>query len=113
MLPRLNLEVLHLLHFLPELLICVLLVFLLLVRLARAFDNLHLGGVALAFTVIALALSLAQWLAGYAGATNASLDNLARQVINYGIHPPIRAEGEGLLGGLIVYDHLTVYLRIF
>src|SRR5262245_13812471 len=50
------------LEFLPELLLCVAVVFLLLLRLFRAFDKVHLGSLALVFTLLALGVSVLQWL---------------------------------------------------
>ena len=49
------------LDFLPELLLCVAVVLLLVLRLFSAFDRTHLGGIALLLTLAALGASIAQW----------------------------------------------------
>ncbi len=50
-----------LLAFLPELVVCAAIVFLLLARLFRLFDKAHLGWIALLLTVGCLAISCVQW----------------------------------------------------
>jgi NADH-quinone oxidoreductase subunit N len=85
------------LAFLPELILCGAIVLLLLLRLFRAFDRLHLGWVALVLAGAALAAAAGQWR-GAAG--------LAR---------PESFEGQRLpiFTGLLVYDTFTIYLRLF
>jgi NADH-quinone oxidoreductase subunit N len=82
-------------NFLPELIACTGIVLFLLLRL---FDRSHMGSIALLVTVLALGVSVAQW--------------------SY-ISPPRSGDGSGLFtlqpafGGLLVYDHLTIFLRCF
>jgi NADH-quinone oxidoreductase subunit N len=103
------------LAFLPELLICVGIVLMLVLRLFRGFDRTHLGGVALVMTLCALLVSLCQFPA---------VGTLARQVVGEGtltsILDAIRGQGANghstakpLFTGLLVYDNLTIFLRIF
>src|SRR4051794_5099285 len=88
------------LRFLPELVICLAIVLLLLLRLVRAFDRTHLGGVAQVLTLLALAISVCQWL-------------------GYMLEPPSLGQGQPLQmyandpGGMLVYDHVTVFARCF
>ena len=49
------------LAFLPEILLCIAIVLLLLLRLLPSFDRVHLGWVALVMTLLALGVSWAQW----------------------------------------------------
>jgi NADH-quinone oxidoreductase subunit N len=86
---------LDLLAFLPELLVCVAIVLLLLMRLIGWFDRIHLGGVALAVTLCALAVSVDQWLGDAA-------DPRA-----------LRVNSLNLFSGLLVYDNLTIFLKMF
>jgi NADH-quinone oxidoreductase subunit N len=74
--------------FLPELILCSSIVFLLLLRLVPAIDRMHLGMVALACTLVAMAAAVLQWVGG---------DGLAKP----------------FFGGMLAYDNFTVYLRIF
>ncbi len=88
-----------LLAFLPELVLCMAIVLMLLVRLFRAFDHWHLGLYALGFTLLALGLSCAQWK-GWVG-----------------IWTPEQIEKDlklqHMFSGLLVFDTFTVYVRIF
>jgi NADH-quinone oxidoreductase subunit N len=81
---------LDLVAFLPELILCTAIVVLLLLRLFKGLDRLHLGWVALAMTVAALAYSFRQW----------ELNPPPLEIFN-GPH------------GLLAYDTFTIYLRIF
>jgi NADH-quinone oxidoreductase subunit N len=83
------------LNFLPELLACGGIVLFLLLRL---FDRSHMGSIALLVTVLALGVSIAQW--SYLGSPQTG-DGGFR-----GILRPV-------FGGLLVYDHLTIFLRCF
>jgi NADH-quinone oxidoreductase subunit N len=85
--------------FLPELILCVTIVALLLIRLFKAFDGLHLGWVALGLTALALVVSIGQW----------------REM--FGLLSPNQFREEfgsyNLFTGLLVYDNFTVFLRMF
>jgi NADH-quinone oxidoreductase subunit N len=83
--------------FLPELVLCVGIVFLLLLRLFRAFNRVHLSGLALTFMVCALGVSACQWGNVY--------DIGSPDHYRFGYHP--------FFSGLLVYDNFTVYLRLF
>src|SRR5437762_11497107 len=78
-------------NFKPELLLCATIVLLLILRLFNQFNRLHLGAVALGFTIVALLVSLYQWQA---------------------LEEPT-AEAERMFSGLLIYDNFTVFLRIF
>src|SRR5712692_8282951 len=74
--------------FTPELVLCVGIVVLLLLRLLPSFDRLHLGWVSLAFSLGALAYAVADWV----------------------------APGESvrdLFTGLLRFDRFTLFLRLF
>jgi NADH-quinone oxidoreductase subunit N len=82
------------LAFLPELLLCGAIVLLLLLRLFSALDRVHLGWVALVLILGILAVSLCQWNSFY------------------GLHSP-QNEAVPLYNGLVVYDNLTLFIRLF
>jgi NADH-quinone oxidoreductase subunit N len=82
--------------FLPELILCVGIVLLLLLRLFRTLDRLHLGWVALGTSVAALAAAVGQWQGAY------------------GFEPLEQPRDSlPLFSGLLVYDNFTIYLRVF
>ena len=85
------------LDFLPELLVCGGIVVFLLLRL---FDRSHMGTIALLVTVLALGVSIAQWSS--TGPFQAETSTVST------VPHPVRA-----FGGLLVYDHLTIFLRCF
>jgi len=82
--------------FLPELLLCGVIVLLLVLRLIPALDRLHLGWVALVLTAVPLAVAVGQWQ---------GVGDL-KSPDHYGKALPI-------YGGLLVYDRLTLFLRLF
>ena len=100
MLPNINLITENLLGgsvmFLPELLVCCTIVLLLLLRVLRLADRAHVGPIALILTLVILALSVCQW-GGYLGFAA----------------PDSTGKTEQMFGGMLVYDHLTVFLRCF
>jgi len=73
--------------FLPELVLCGGIVLLLFLRLFTALNRFHLGAIALIVTLVGLGLAVEQWLSAQA----------------------IR----DMFAGMLVYDKLTVFLRIF
>jgi NADH-quinone oxidoreductase subunit N len=75
-------------NFLPELILCGAIVAMLFLRLFSALDRWHLGGLALALTVVALVLSFAQWFEK-----------------DFAPAP--------MFTGLLMYDRFTVFLRLF
>jgi NADH-quinone oxidoreductase subunit N len=79
--------------FLPELVVCAGIVALLLLRL---FARPHVGPVALVLTLGALAIAVCQW-GGYGGFDA----------------PTMETKDLPMFGGLLVYDHMTVFLRCF
>jgi NADH-quinone oxidoreductase subunit N len=98
--------------FLPELILCVGIVVLLLLRVLSASQRTHLGPVALTFTLLALFVAFLQWRGGNPLGTSAdagphsALQDLAP------ITAPI-AKAIDLFSGLLIYDGLTVYMRLF
>ncbi len=87
------------LAFAPEVALCGAIVLLLVLRLFNVFNRLHLGWVALVASLGALSLALDQWHGGY-----------------YGLKNPndlVVAGNANLFSGLLVYDNLTVFVRIF
>jgi NADH-quinone oxidoreductase subunit N len=81
-------------YFLPELVLCLGIVLLLLLRLFKALDRTHLGTISLALSLSALAFSVAQWVGFQLQAPN------PRQTVLMYDH-------------MLIYDHLTVYMRCF
>ncbi len=88
-----------LLGFLPELILCGTIVLLLLLRLSRSFAHVHLGWVALALTLVALAISWGQWTDRSGTFTPAGHEAMTGSM--------------DLFSGLLVYDYFTVFLRLF
>jgi NADH-quinone oxidoreductase subunit N len=102
--PKLLLEDLHLhlssdlLAFAPELVLASGIVLLLLVRLVPRLDRWHLASLTLGITLLALAASLCQWFGWFGRA----LDPRGGQ-----------DQALPLFSGMLVYDNLTIFLRIF
>lgn len=86
--------------FLPELILCAAIVFMLLVRLVRKFDRRHLGWVALVLTFYALVVSWNQWLGdvGY---------DPRREGVNNAKSPL------ELFSGLLIYDNFSIFVKMF
>jgi NADH-quinone oxidoreductase subunit N len=78
-----------LLAFAPELILCSGIVLLLILRMFKALDRVHLGSIALILTLAALVFSSYQWQS-----------------------MPRGGAGE-IFSGLLAYDGLTVFLRLF
>jgi NADH-quinone oxidoreductase subunit N len=93
------------LAFLPELILCGGIVLLLLLRLFRAFDRLHLGWVVLVLSVFALGTAFCQWQGQF---------KLFGRVL-FVMRSPDTFQFQRLemFTGLLVYDNFTVYLRLF
>lgn len=85
------------LNFVPEVVVCVGIVGLLLMRMLKLFDRLHLGGMAMLIALIALLYSVCQWL-GYGG-----IEAPSPYALMFG----------DTSAGMLVYDRATVFLRIF
>jgi NADH-quinone oxidoreductase subunit N len=89
------------LMFLPELILCGTIVLLLLLRMFQGGRS-QLGGYALILTLCALAAAAAQWYgpwAKYLGLPTPADDRLFH--------------ARTMFGGLLVYDRLTLFLRLF
>lgn len=101
---------LSLLGFLPELVICTAIVLLLLLRLFKAFDRTHLGGIALVMTLLALLFSVVQfpdvgrWAESLFGPRSTVSDIIEGARGNQPAY---------LFDNLLAYDSLTVFLRCF
>jgi NADH-quinone oxidoreductase subunit N len=81
----------------PELILAFTIVWLLVMRLMPTFNRLHLSWVALLFTLGALVVSWFQWTGRF-------------------YNPQQLAPGAnayGMFSGLLVYDNLTIFLRLF
>jgi len=81
--------------FLPELVLCGAIVLMLLFRLFARFDQKHMGWVALVLTVYALIVSIVQWQGGIYDPR------------------PVDVKSLELFSGMLVYDNLTIFLRMF
>jgi NADH-quinone oxidoreductase subunit N len=105
MLPTIDLGLLQLdcLRFLPEFLACGGLVLFLLMRLV---DRSHMGSIALLMTLMALGVSVMQWYGVF------GLETPINAVL-VGESEAFRGIGLPSFGGLLVYDHLTIFLRCF
>ena len=83
--------------FLPELVLCGAIVFMLLVRLIPRYDRLHLGWIALIIAGGACFMSCEQW-----AAQTPQESDLARVI------PTVN-----LFGGMLVFDSFSIFLKIF
>lgn len=99
--------------FMPELILCGTIVLLLIFRLFRALDRWHMGEVALIFTLLALGVSVLQWV-GASGepSADAGFWDLLRSIQ---VSPSYysQANAQEMFSGLLVYDNFTVFLRLF
>src|SRR5579885_360892 len=91
-----------LMAFMPELLLCGAIVLMLFLRL---FGRMHVGFLALCFVLLALALSVGQWIGEV-------------DVVGIGCIPfqtPNEASNQALplFSGLLVFDYFTLFLRCF
>jgi len=91
-----------LLRFVPELALCTGIILMLLLRLFKKFDRLHLGWVAAVATGIGLAVSIGQFM------SDAELT--VWRDVRGGVSGRKVTE---MFTGLLVYDGLTLYLRMF
>jgi NADH-quinone oxidoreductase subunit N len=83
-------------QFLPELLVCAVIVLLLLLRVFRLAGRTHLGPFTLVLTLGILIVAVCQW-----GGYGFELPDASGRTLDV------------MFGGLLVYDHLTVFLRCF
>jgi NADH-quinone oxidoreductase subunit N len=88
--------------FLPELILCSGIVILLLLKLFRSFEQLHLGSFTLLIAVSAFAVSVFQWY-GTRGFLRPE---------QYGTAAAVAREMD-LFSGLLAYDNFTIFLRMF
>jgi NADH-quinone oxidoreductase subunit N len=104
--------------FLPELILCAGIVLLLLLRLRHKTGREQLGWVALFVTLIALAATVALWVGAFDG-NRAVTESQENPTNNGGVPPSMTDPGKMLggaqpmFGGLLVYDRLTLFLRLF
>ncbi len=113
MLPNIDLGQLWIecLRFLPELLACGGIVLFLFMRF---FDRSHMGVIALLVTLLALSVSLAQWTGRIDWLGNKPIEVLeAPRITNSTPDEPFQGTFRPTFGGLLVYDHLTIFLRCF
>lgn len=81
--------------FLPELVLCGTIVLMLIFRLFSRFDQKHMGWVALVLSGYALIVSIVQWQGGIYDSR------------------PTGVQALELFSGMLVYDNLTIFLRMF
>jgi NADH-quinone oxidoreductase subunit N len=87
-------------QFLPELILCGSIVLLLLLRLLKDLNRVHLGWAALVLTGAALVVAWSQWTGWQAGL--------------FGVQPSSLVHKQrDLFAGMLAYDNLTVFLRMF
>jgi NADH-quinone oxidoreductase subunit N len=89
-----------LLAFLPELIVCATIVLLLLLRLFTSLDRIHLGGIALALTLAALAASYQQF------------PSILGEYFHWS-GKALPQKGTEIFSGMLAYDDFTIALRIF
>jgi NADH-quinone oxidoreductase subunit N len=86
--------------FVPELVLCGTIVLLLLMRLTRAFDRSHLGEISLILTLFALGLTVCQATGAFG-------------LFQEQPEQDPQATTRTFFSSMLVYDYLTIYLRIF
>jgi NADH-quinone oxidoreductase subunit N len=91
------------LAFLPELLLCGIIVLLLLLRLFNQFNRLHLGPVALVLTLVAFAVAWCQWT------QRGSLALLVDPRLSLSGSPGVLP----IFSGMLIYDNFTIFLKLF
>src|SRR5262249_49142659 len=98
------------LAFLPELLVCVGIVWLMFWRLFTSLRSSHLGSTAPVLALVALALSYLQW----AAVASPEADTPWYRAL---LPPPevydVTMRELRMFGGLLAYDSLTIFLRMF
>ncbi|MHB1426223.1 MAG: NADH-quinone oxidoreductase subunit N, partial [Gemmataceae bacterium] len=106
MLPNINTGALigDCLRFLPELLACAGIVFFLLMR---PFGHSRMGGIALMVALTAFGVSVLEW---YGNFGDSKLLESPMHEFRGGV---FQGSFNTIFGGLLVYDHLTIYLRCF
>src|SRR5688572_23036283 len=95
--------------FLPELILCVTVVVMLLLRLFNAARGIHLGWLALGCSVLCLVVAGMQWAGagllnpdGFLAEANAMRASLSQEPLK---RPEIYA-------GLLIFDNFTLFLRM-
>jgi NADH-quinone oxidoreductase subunit N len=88
-----------LLNFSPELALCSGIIVLLLLRLFKFLDRMHLSTVAMLFTLLGLALAFGQWR------------DLTQTEIRW--HVGEVSKSTDLFAGMLAFDKFTVFLRLF
>jgi NADH-quinone oxidoreductase subunit N len=100
------------LMFLPELILCGGIVLLLLLRMFRGRGRAQLGVVSLLLTLTALAITLLQW--GIFSPGDGSDTGLKTILSSLPVPSESKfAQTQQMFGGLLVFDRLTVFLRLF
>jgi NADH-quinone oxidoreductase subunit N len=99
------------LTFLPELLACAGIVLFLLIRLV---DRSHMGPIALAVTLTVLGVSIIQWYGSIGDFEIFKSPKMSHESTGGAFRGTFQlAFGRGTDAGLMVNDHLTIYLRCF
>ena len=103
----------QMLSFLPETIVCLTIVLLLFMRLFGSPRQSHMGHTAIVFTLVALGIAVLQWMALSLGKTAGAsgLDSILKGFKSFEELDPKHAEE--LFSGLIIYDRLTVALKLF
>ena len=121
MLPRVDSSVLlhDLLDCLPEGVLCLGILVLLLLRIFRLAERSHMGRFALLIVVIALGITVLQWM-GVLGLTRylvwlgiAVESDPGRFVLALNLRSPSAFDAQVLLGHMLLFDAITVYMRLF
>jgi NADH-quinone oxidoreductase subunit N len=95
------------LAFMPELILCFAIVLMLLLRLLRVFDKTHMGGLALALSALALAVTCVQWFAD---------TEFVKKNIGFPTPQSFYSESGGtadMFSGMLAYDYFTLAVRLF
>ena len=105
----------HMLSFLPEFLVCFTIVLLLLLRVLGSSKKSHLGHLALVMTLVALGVSVLQWLAMNFSPKGGDDANLFYSILKgfKAFEETGGPQTDELFTSLIVYDRMAVALKIF
>jgi NADH-quinone oxidoreductase subunit N len=105
--------------FLPELILCAGIVLLLLLRLRHKTGRDQLGWISLLVTLLALATTVALWVGAFDGDRTPKPSTENARTNENGTPPSMTDPSKMLAGaqpmfsGLLVYDRLTLFLRMF
>jgi NADH-quinone oxidoreductase subunit N len=98
-----------------EVILCASVVFLLVLRLLKRFNNFHLGWIAFLLTLLAFAVAWDQWNGGQYDPRVWTHTNNPDPGAVFTLNTDLRGTPVALdiFGGMLVHDNFTIFLRLF